>query len=388
MKNLNYFQPTEIRFGAGRIQEVGEVAARYGKRCLLVTVPEFPAFRRLYKNVKAILQKAGVAVAHFDGVVPNPTTESITAGAKAAKAHKADVVLGLGGGSSMDSAKAIAVEATHKGTAWDYLFYKKPPTKKTLPIIAVSTTSGTGSQVTQVSVMTHTATRDKSAIYNSIVYPKVAIVDPELMLSLPPHITASTGFDAFCHGFEAYIHPANSAMVDMMALQVIRLVAENLPLAIADGSNLEARSAMAWADTLAGLCIANAGVTLPHGVGMAISGMYPKVMHGEALAIIYPAFMRFTYASAPERFAAMARVLDPALKRAGDAAAARKSCDVMDRFLKKIGMWLGLSDFGAPESEIAGLAKAGMVLPDYKNNPRLATAGEMLEMVKQSYRRA
>jgi alcohol dehydrogenase class IV len=97
--------------------------------------------------------------------------------------------------------------------------------------------------------------------------------------------------------------------------------------------------------------------------------------------------MRFTYASAPERFAAMARVLDPALKRGGDAAAARKSCDVMDQFLKKIGMWLGLSDFGAPESEIAGLAKAGMVLPDYKNNPRVATAEEMLEMIEQSYRR-
>ena len=187
MKDFSYFQPTEIVFGCGRIKEVGETVAKYGKRCLLVTVDKekAPPLVPLYDKVKASLKAAGVEVGHFTGVIPNPTTDCITEGAKMAEKFKADVVLGVGGGSSMDTAKAIAVEATHEGGCWDYLFYKEEDNpisaEKTLPVIAVSTTSGTGSQVTQVAVVTNPAVRDKSALYNPIIYPKVAVVDPELM---------------------------------------------------------------------------------------------------------------------------------------------------------------------------------------------------------------
>lgn len=391
MKDFSYYQPTEIIFGCGRIKEVGEIVAKYGKRCLLVTVEPFCALEAVFEKVKASLKAAGVEVAHFSGVIPNPTTEIITVGADMAKKHKADVVLGVGGGSSMDSAKAIAVEATHEGTCWDYLFYKEEDNpisaEKTLPVIAVSTTSGTGSQVTQVAVVTNPAEKDKSALYNPIIYPKVAVVDPELMLTVPEHITASTGFDVFCHSFEAYIHPNASGYIDLLAVESIRLVVENLPTAMKDGSNIAARSAMAWADTLAGLCIANAGVTIPHGIGMAIGGMYPHVAHGEALAINYPTFTRFTWKSAIRQFAVLGRILDSALESEPENIAAEKSCELLDEFLKKIGMWLDLKGFKMPESEIAELAKASMRLPDYKNNPKVATAEEMLDIIKECYNR-
>jgi alcohol dehydrogenase class IV len=388
MKNFNYFQPTEIRFGCGRLSEVGEVAAKLGKRCLLVTVPAFSALEPVFDKVKAILADAGVEVAHFDGVVPNPTTESITAGAKAAKAHKADVVLGLGGGSSMDSAKAIAVEASHKGTCWDYLWFSETqPTEKTLPVIAVTTTSGTGSQVTQVAVVTNTESRDKSAIYNPIVYPRVSIVDPELMLTVPEHVTASTGFDVFCHAFETYIHPNASPYTDIMAKEAIQLAVKYLPVVVKDGANTEARTAMAWADTLAGLCIANAGVTLPHGMGMAIGGMYPHVMHGEALAVTYPEFMRYTYASAIKQFATLGRIFNSALESESDEAAAEKSCEETGKFLKKIGMWLSLDGLKVPEDELPQLAKQCLVLPDYESNPKVASLEDVGEILKSSYKR-
>jgi len=388
MKNFNYYQPTEIRFGAGRVSEVGGVVAKSGKRCLLVTVPVFAAIKPVVEKVKASLTEAGVKVAHFDGVVPNPTTESITAGAEAAKAHKADVVLGLGGGSSMDSAKAIAVEATHKGTCWDYLWFSKTqPTEKTLPIVAVTTTSGTGSQVTQVAVVTNSEKRDKSAIYNPIVYPRVSIVDPELMLTVPEHVTASTGFDVFCHAFETYIHPNASAYTDMMAEKAIQIVIKYLPVVVQDGANIEARTALAWADTLAGLCIASAGVTLPHGMGMAIGGMYPHVMHGEALAVTYPDFVRYTYNSAVKQFATVARIFNSALESETDEIAAEKSCEEMDKFLKTIGMWLSLEGFKVPESELPQLAKQCLVLPDYKSNPKVASLEDVGKILKSSYRR-
>jgi alcohol dehydrogenase class IV len=158
MKQFNYHQSTQILFGKGRIRELGEISKKYGNKVLLVTTAaNIPALETQYASVKKILEDAGLEVAHYDGVIPNPTIESISAGAEMAKSFGANVIIGLGGGSSMDSAKAISVEATHDGTSWDYLFYKSPQPDpgKLLPVIAVSTTSGTGSQVTQVAVITN-----------------------------------------------------------------------------------------------------------------------------------------------------------------------------------------------------------------------------------------
>jgi alcohol dehydrogenase class IV len=387
MKSFNYFQPTEIVYGTGRLSELGEIAKRFGKRCLLVTTPPFPAVEAQYAKIKSILKDAGIELMHFDQVQPNPTTDVITAGAEMAQKHKADMVIGLGGGSSMDSAKAIAVEATHEGSAWEYLYYKTQPTEKTLPIIAISTTSGTGSQVTQVAVITNTKERDKSAIFNPIIYPKVCLVDPELMLTVPGHITASTGFDALCHAFESTLHPNASVYVETLAWKAIELVVNNLPDLLNDLGDLEARSSLAVADTFAGLCIANAGVTLPHGIGMAIGGMYPKVMHGETLAINYPAFSRYTWSYAIPQFAKVGQILNPDLKNETEEKAAGQSCEEIDKFLKKIGMWLSLEQFDVPESELPELAKQSMVLPDYEGNPRVVTLEEMEDIVRQCYRR-
>ena len=387
MKSFTYFQPTEIRFGRGRLDEAGEAVAQFGKRCLIVTGSVLPPIDSIFDRIKNSLQAAGVEWDHFDGVIPNPTTDCVTDGANMAKEFGADVILGVGGGSSMDTAKAIAVEATHPGTAWDYLFFKTPPTSKTLPIIAVSTTSGSGSQVTQVAVMTETKTKTKSAIYNSIIYPKIAIVDPGLMETLPPHITASTGFDAFCHAFESYLHPAASAYTDLLALEAIRIVAEYLPEVLEEGSYMEGREAMARADTLAGLCIANAGVTLPHGIGMTISGHCPQILHGESLAVTYPEFTRFTYTYAISKFAAMGRIFQPDLKNVPDEEAAARSCEALDVFLKKIGMWLCLKGLGATMEDVSAIADNSRVLPDYKNNPRIADREEIYEILVKSYDR-
>jgi len=382
---FNYYQPTELVFGRGRVKELGTIAKRFGDRTLLVTVKESPAVREQYARILQILKGAGLRVTHFDGVVPNPTVESIAAGARIARECGAQSVIGLGGGSSMDSAKAIAVEATHDGSCWDYLFYKKAPTEKTLPIIAVSTTSGTGSQVTQVAVVTNPAERDKSAIYHPNVYPRVSIVDPELMVSLPCEKTAPTGFDALCHSFESTIHPNCSPIIELMAWRGIGLVVEALPKALANGADLDARESLALADTLGGYSIANAGVTLPHGIGMAIGGMYPHVAHGVALAIVYPAFVRFTWRSAVPQFARLARVLDPTLADQPHTVAAERSCGLVEAFLKKIGLRLGLADMAVPEAELPKLAKQSMVLPDYKANPRVATPAEMEALVRESY---
>jgi alcohol dehydrogenase class IV len=385
MKNFNYHQPTRIVFGKGRISETGEIVKEFGTRCLLVTTPAVPATEKQFDKVKKILHDAGVAVAHFDQVIPNPTTETSAIGAALAREHRAEVIVGLGGGSSMDAAKAIAVEATHEGSAWDYLFYKKEPTEKTLPVVSITTTSGTGSQVTQVSVITNPALRDKSALYHPRCFPEVCIVDPELMLTVPKQVTAPTGFDVFCHAFESTIHPGSGAYIDLLAWEAISIVASTLPHLLENLDDVEAREKMAWADTLAGLCIASAGVTLPHGMGMAIGGMYPHVAHGESLAIVYPACTEFTWEHAKAQYGKMAKILNPDLSCMDDDGAAAQSREAVDYFLRRIGMSKKLRDFNMPEEEIETLAKQCMVLPDYKGNPRVTTEEEMLELVNMSF---
>lgn len=386
MNSFNYYQSTEIRFGCGRVNEIGEATSKIGKRCVLVTVPTFKAIKPIFDKVKESLSDAGVGFKHFDKVVPNPTTDSVTTGAEIAKDFKADVVIGIGGGSSMDTAKAIAVEATHKGTSWDYLFFRETqPTEKTLPVIAITTTSGTGSQVTQVAVVSNKKERRKSALYNSILYPKVSIIDPELMLSVPEHISASTGFDVFTHAFEAYLHKNTSSYIELIALEAIKLVIRYLPDVIEDGLDLNARTQMAWADTLAGLSIANAGVTLPHGIGMAVGGCYPHIMHGEALAATYPEFMRYTYSSAVGKFATLARLFDKNLVEISDSIAAEKSCDLFVNFLKEIKMYSSLKGLNVLKTELEEIARKSMELPDYTNNPRVADIEEIKTILKNSY---
>jgi alcohol dehydrogenase class IV len=390
MRSFNYFQPTDIRYGSGRLSEVGDAVARFGKRCLLVTVPpeSAPPFPALFDRVKGYLEEADLRVEHFAGVVPNPTTGSVTAGAEMAEAFGAEVVLGVGGGSSMDTAKAIAVEATHPGTAWDYIWSSETqPTEKTLPMVAVTTTSGTGSQVTHISVVTNPDELYKSALVNKNLFPRAAIIDPELMLTKPPRLTASTGWDTFCHAFEATLHVNASPYTDLLALEAMRTLAQALPTAIEEGSNLEAREAMAWADTVAGLSFTNAGTTLPHSVGMTLASYHPTMMHGESMAVFYPEFTRYTYPYAVEQFATMGRIFDPGLEAEPDEVAAEKSCAVLDAFLKRTGLWLSLEGLGVKEEDVEWIADHSQVLRGYKVNPRVATRDEIFEMLEASYRR-
>lgn len=379
--NFNYFSPTEIIFGSGSVNQTGEITARYGSNALLVTRPESSALAGVYKKVKKSLSDHGVKVTHFDGVIPNPTVQTVSAGAEMAKKAGVEVVIGLGGGSAMDTAKAIAVEATHPGTAWDYLHYTEGPSDKTLPIIAIGTTAGTGSQTTPCSVITNPAFKDKSAIWHRNIFPKVALVDPDLTATMPPSVTAQTGFDAFCHNFEAYLSKNCNPLVEIMALDAIKRIAKYLPRAVEDGSDLKAREQMAWADTLGGLTNASAGVTLPHGLGMQVGGHCPHVTHGQALAAIYPAFTRYTYPYAIAKFAAVGRIFNPELVSAPDEDAASACCEEIDNFLKKINLWIGFADLNVSMEDLRNIADRGQVLNDYKNNPKVATIPEMYDLL-------
>lgn len=310
--------PSQIRFGKGRISELNEISKNLGKKCLLVSRPVNGSQKETYKRINAVLAEAGVSVFHFDEIIPNPTTEGVENGIKKALEHQVDFVLGVGGGSVMDSAKLIAFLYTENGNVdWDDAIEKyanpfavgKSP-GSALPFVAVSTTSGTGSQSTQAAVVTDTANKNKVTIFHSGLFPSVSIIDPELMLSVPAHVTAATGFDAFTHAFESYLGNLTSPLTESMSLQAIKIVFDYLPKAIENPSDIEARTQLAWADTLAGMCLANGGAQLPHPLGEIIGGICPRVAHGETLAIVYPEFLKHKEPLAQEKFDRVARFIN------------------------------------------------------------------------------
>ena len=229
MNEFVFFNPTKVIFGRNSLEKLGDVAKEYGRRCLIVTRPMSSRFANTIRRIEGILKSASIETCIFDGVVPNPTVESIDAGSRLGRTFKPDFVLGVGGGSAMDTAKCIAVGITHEGSIWDYCFFqKKQPTEKTLPFLLVTTTSGTGSQVCANAVLTLTEHQHKSGVNGPYLFAKACIIDPELMLTVPEHITASTGFDVFCHAWESYTSTRANAMSSVFSCEAIRIVLKNV----------------------------------------------------------------------------------------------------------------------------------------------------------------
>jgi alcohol dehydrogenase class IV len=387
MRNFNYYHPTRIQFGKNRINEIGKIIARNGKRCLLVTVKPFPLMSDLFEKVKSLCEKAGIDTIHYDGAVPEPNNDCVNRGSKIARENKIDVILGVGGGSTMDTAKAISVGATHEGDIWDYRLGQKRVGKNILPVIAVPTTGGTGAEVTNMAVIKNATDKTKSAIASWDLTPRVAIVDPVLTLTVPPKVTASTGFDAFTHSFETFININSSNFIDLYALEALKKTIKYLPIAVEDGFNLEAREALSFSAMLGGLCISNIGTTLPHGMAMALGGHVSGIAHGETLAILYPEVNRWTWTTAIEKFAEVGRLFNHNLNEVSDNNAAEKCCDEIELFIKKIGLWNDLSSKNVIKDDFEAITVDALNLRNYTLHPKIANHDDLIDLFEKSHKR-
>lgn len=302
--------PGRIVFGAGKLNEAGSLIKSFGKKALIVCDP-FCVTSGLTARLEKSLQEAAVDYVVYDQVIPNPTSVSVDAGAETAKENNCEFIIGFGGGSAMDTAKGVAVAATHDGSIWPYAIGEKEVTESTLPIIAITTTSGTGSQCTCFSVITNPETNQKPGMGSPFIVPKVAIVDPELMLSAPTALTLVTGFDVFTHAVEAYTSNVSSPMSDLFAEKAISLLTEHLGTAYQNGQDLNAREGMALADTCSGIAICHAVVSLGHVIAHVISGHYHDIPHGDALYSVYRETLRFNSSALKEKHVFIADQLDP-----------------------------------------------------------------------------
>lgn len=353
--NLTYdmYIPTRVMFGAGMLNKLGEQPMPGKKALIVISNGKSTRANGYLARAEEQLAKAGVESAVFDGVMPNPTVANVEAGAKATRERGCDFLVALGGGSVMDCAKGIAVMATNDGELWDYVPIGSgkgmPIANKPLPIIAVTTTAGTGSETDNSGVITKEDTFEKAFVGDNSLYPVLSIVDPELMATVPPTFTAFQGFDALFHSTEGYIAKGANLMSDMYALEAIRNIAEYLPRAVKDGNDVEARTRVAFGNTLSGAVMCLTLITSEHALEHALSAYHPNLPHGAGLIMISKAY--YTYFverhGCDERFVRMARAMGmPEATRPEDFLTAlvrlQEACGVAD---------LKMSDYGIAADE-------------------------------------
>ena len=357
-----YFVPVKVVFGAGKLNQAGEYVKQYGKKALIVTTGPFFKENGLIDRLQNILKQSGVDAEYYYDISPNPFSTQVDAGAAFGKKNGCDVIIGLGGGSAIDAAKGIAVAIGHDAPIWNYCPSGDPgdltATAKTLPIIAITTTSGTGSHITPYAVITNPQTKEKPGLGSDYTYPKVAIVDPELTASMPSKITASTGFDVLAHAIEAYTSNQATPLTDLMCEVAIRLVGKYLRRAVANGGDTEARTAMALADTFAGFSIAVAVITLCHSISHAVGGVCETV-HGETLAAMTPHTMRFSMDQRPEKYKKIGMFLrDECCCNEDEAGCGLEdSVTEVEKLIREIGMNIPLGQQGVKESDFEEIAR-------------------------------
>ena len=351
---FEFYIPSISRMGIGAVKEVGAKATYLGGSKALLVTDKGLSKAGMADQIKALLEGAGIATVIFDGAEPNPTDLNVRAGLKIYQENACDIIVTLGGGSSHDTGKGIGIVASNGGDIREYAGIDTVA-KALPPLIAINTTAGTASEMTRFAVITNTDTHVKMIFATPRITPAIAINDPVLMVGMPPALTAATGMDALTHAVEAYVAALMNPVTDACALAAIRLVADWLPAAVANGDNLEARDKMAYAEYLAGMAFNNAGIGIVHAMAHQPGALLNKP-HGVCNAILLPHGCSFNLIAMPKRFADVAAAMGVNIAGLTAMEAAEKGVEAIRKLSRMIGIPAGLSDIGVKESDIPALS--------------------------------
>lgn len=367
-------------FGRGTVADVGRITAASGVSHALIVTDPFLAASPVVASVRLSLESAGLAVTVFGGVTPNPTTSCVDEGSDVAASAGADGIVAVGGGSSMDAAKGIALGARNpqRGVDLDYRSTFRHPA---LPIVAVPTTAGTGAEVNAFGVITDVDSHRKFYVGHNSALARAAVLDPDLTVGLPAGATAATGMDALTHALESYLSVRANPYSDGIALQVISTVAEFLPRAVVDGTDIEARAELLLASHVAGVGFSHTGLGLVHGIAHPLGGQF-NIPHGLALCIVIEAVLRFNLTARTARIARVAFALG-----VGDTAVtaetnAQSAIRAIAELAVTVGMTGPLSKFGVTERDLASLAADTLADTVTVNNPIQPTAVEVEDILR------
>ena len=371
--------PTRIIFGTGSINRLGEEAKVLGQKAFIVTYPDIRRIG-LLDRVQQLLRENSVDFLVFDEVEPNPRSSTVDRGARIAAEEKVDLVIGLGGGSAMDTAKAITLASTGNNSIWYYAENRTTPAGNIPSIIQVPTIAGTGSEVNAGAVITNWKTHQKTSIPNRCMWAKIAIIDPELTLTVPARLTAAGGVDIFSHLVENYLMPEEPLPVnDAIREALMKVVVTYLPSVLARLDDIEARAQLSWVSTIAMSQIIRLGGTVGsmtcHGIEHAISGYY-DVTHGEGLASLLPAWMKHISPVRKQRLNLLAR----------NVFEKTDGIQATEEWLEKVGMRLKLRDLGCELERAQDIAN--ITVQTFRNlrlHPRTLDAKEIAEIYRDSF---
>lgn len=376
--------PVPIEFGTGCTEKLANYTKGFSRALVVSGLAVTPA-SSVVDALQARLAKAGVHAEVFDRISAEPACEEIEEGGALARELGAEVIIGCGGGSAMDAAKAIAVAATHEGPIMDYqVGGTRQISAATLPTIQATTTSGTGSHIGRVAVVTDTAKSQKRPLASDYLYAKAAFCDPEILKLMPPRITAATGVDAFAQALESYLSKVEHPMGSICGQEAIRVISRALPVAYADGSDLDARAEMGWGDTLSAISFTTQGVLIPHVIGMVIGGRY-HIPHGPAVAATTVAALRFLKQGAIPKLANVARLMGCAESRCDDELA-DWAINEIENLITRVGVPNSTAAYGVEEKDFRSIAEE--VYADFRYrvdaNPVPTDVDGLSEILKMS----
>ncbi|MCI5178658.1 MAG: molybdopterin-guanine dinucleotide biosynthesis protein B [Candidatus Electrothrix sp. AW3_4] len=385
MQSFTVTQPTRLQFGAGTVKDLGKtVKDLNGSKVLLVIDPGLVKADLLDRFITP-LEQEGIPFTVYDTIDPEPGLKLADKGCAIAREAGCDCVVGAGGGSAMDVAKAVSILLTNNGKAVDYLGLGLIK-KSGVPKIMVPTSAGTGAEVTFTAVFINEETGSKGGMNGDPLYPDAAILDPELTLSLPAKVTAYTGIDALTHALEAYTSTQAHTLSEMYSLEAIDLIARNLPAACANGGNLEARSAMLMGSLLGGKALATAGVGLVHAMAYPMGGMF-GVPHGLANAVLLPYIVQYNLPGNYEKFALLAKVLGQNTEGLSRRDAASLCVEALYDLNRDVGIPATLQDLDIPLDKIPEMAAIALtVTRPVENNPRQPSLADVIAVYERAYR--
>ena len=378
--------PRIMRIGGGAVQEIGEVITGLRLTRPLVVTDSFLVGTGAAEQMIKTLESAGLSPRLFADTVPDPTTDSLEAGLVAIREHDSDSVIGFGGGSPMDTAKALGILGSQGGQMRDY----KAPRNNTgpaLPVIAVPTTAGSGSEATQFTVITDSVSDEKMLCPGLAFLPIAAVIDYELTVSMPPRLTADSGVDALTHAIEAYVSKKANPFSDSLALTAIGTIGRVLRRAYADGSDAEAREQMMLAATQAGIAFSNSSVALVHGMSRPI-GAHFHVAHGLSNAMLFPAVTAFSVRAAESRYADCARALGVATTGDDNTTAADNLVDALRELCRDVAVPTPKAygiDKARWDELIPLMAEQALASGSPNNNPLVPTDAEIRDLYAQIY---
>ena len=376
--------PKKIRFGVGALETLADELSNWGTNTALVITDAGVNKAGLIEPIKEQLAKAEVATSIFTGSEPEPTLSKLDAIADEYRKKRFDILLAVGGGSSIDTAKGISVLMTHGGKGIDYLGIDLVP-GPCIPVVAVPTTAGTGSEATNIAIFGDTERQLKLAIVSPYVFPRLSLVDPTLTYGCPANVTAASGLDALVHAIECYTGKKANTFTDALALEAISLIAGSLRTAVADGSNEEARNHMSEAAMLGGIMIVNSGVTAVHAMAYPLGARF-HVPHGVANSLLLPYVMEQNFRSNLEKFATIARTMGEETDGLSLREAAMRAVVAVKDISDDVGVPQRLRDLDVPQDALEGMAVATMeVTRLMSNNPKELSLDDVRAMWKAAW---